>query len=115
MRKIIIILSSLVLMNLTACSTNYLKPYQPPVQQGNIITDTMVKKIKVGMTKDQVINVMGEPVLNDPFDPNTWSYIYTYQPSRGKTQKKYLIIYFKNERVSNFTLDLPPPTKPKHN
>lgn len=108
MRKTII--SCFILLALTAC-THILKPYRPPVQQGNVITSEMVQQLKPGLTKTQVQDIFGEPVLVDAFDPNTWTYVYTFQPSRGPTQKKQLVVYFKNDRVTNYIIGLPTPQK----
>ena len=42
------------------------KLYKVAIQQGNVITQEMVDKLKPGMTRRQVAFVMGEPVLRDP-------------------------------------------------
>lgn len=96
-----------------ACSQPIIKPFQAPVQQGNVITDDMTKKLKVGMSKQQVADIFGTPVLNNPFESDTWLYIYTLQPSKGPYQKKRLIVYFRNDRVSSYNLDLPVPDHSK--
>ena len=109
MRSLIITLLVVSCWSISGCT--YLRPYQPPLQQGNIITQDMLQQIKVGMTKGQVAEKLGPPVLKDPFDNNYWTYIYTYQPSRGRTQEKSLIIYFQNNQVARFTTDIPAPIK----
>lgn len=105
MKKTIITL--FICLLLSGCG--FLKPYRPPVQQGNVITDQMVQEIRAGMTKSQIQDKLGEPVLENCFDPNTWSYVYTLLPSKGTMTEKQLIIHFKNDRVSSFTGDLPSP------
>ncbi len=108
MRKITLVLIAALCLGLTAC-THYIKPYQPPVQQGNIFTDDMMKQLKYGMTKDQVAGIFGDPILINTFDNDTWSYVYTFQPSKGKSTEKQLTITFRNNRVANYTVSLPPP------
>ena len=44
--------------------------YKIPVQQGNVITQEMVNRLKPGMTRNQVSFVMGDTVLQDPFERN---------------------------------------------
>ncbi|QLH42643.1 MAG: outer membrane protein assembly factor BamE [Coxiellaceae bacterium] len=90
---------------LTGC-TNILKPYQPPIQQGNILTADMVQKIKPGLNKREVLNILGNPVLTDPFDENTWIYVYTLKPSHGKYQEKKLLITFRNGRVVSYSTNI---------
>lgn len=106
MKKILITL--LICCNLTAC-TYFLKPYRPPVQQGNVITDEAITGIKLGMLKSQVVNLLGTPVLANPLNPDTWNYVYTFQPSKGPMKTKKLVIYFRNNRVAGFSGDIPSP------
>jgi outer membrane protein assembly factor BamE len=113
MRKILLwFFCSAIILNLAACE-HIFKPYHPPIQQGNILTDDAIKKVKIGMTKDQVSNILGDPVLINPFDNNTWIYIYSLRPSHGVGQKKQVVINFVNKHVSNIRLDLPMPQTPK--
>src|SRR5690554_4836568 len=42
--------------------------YKLNVQQGNIVTQDMLDKLKPGMTPRQVIYVMGNPVLRNPYE-----------------------------------------------
>lgn len=107
MKKLIILLFSSIL--LTACG--HFAPYRPPIQQGNIITKDMIKQLKVGLSRQQVADIFGEPVLNNPFEQDNWIYIYTFKPSKGPLEKKQLLVYFKNNRVTNYTIVLPEPKK----
>ena len=57
MRKMSYITTLVVALLLTSGCTNglnALKLYRVPVQQGNIVTQEMIDKIKPGMTKSQV-------------------------------------------------------------
>ena len=105
------IITSILCLTLAGCG--FLQPYRPPIQQGNIITDDMVHEIKAGMTKAQIQDKLGEPVLTDTFDPNTWSYVYTLKPSKGKFQEKQIIIHFRNDRVVSFDANVPASTSTK--
>lgn len=101
MRKLIILSLVTGCILMTGCAT-LIKPYRPPVQQGNIMTADMMKQLKVGMTKAQVANIFGSPVLDNPFAENTWTYVYTMQPSKGKSEKKILVVNFRNGKVVSF-------------
>lgn len=75
--------------------------YRVNIQQGNIITQEMVKQIHKGMTKEQVADIMGPPVLTDMFNDNRWNYVFFFKPGRGKAVlRKEVIISFYNHRVS---------------
>lgn len=93
----IVILLCLCLITVSAC--HGLKPYQPDVQQGNVINQTTVQQLRVGMSKEQVEQVLGLPVLVDTFDDNHWAYAYTFQHRGGKISMKHLNLYFQNNRL----------------
>jgi outer membrane protein assembly factor BamE len=71
-------------------------PYKAPIQQGNVITPSMVAKLKAGMSAEHVRYVLGEPVLVPTFHPQRWEYIYTLQPSRGQYKRRLVTVYFNN-------------------
>ena len=59
--------------------------YRQDVQQGNEITREMVAQVTPGMSKREVIKVLGFPLINDPFNRDRWDYFYSLKA--GKTQK----------------------------
>ena len=70
--------------------------HQSALQQGNIVSDQMIARLKPGMTPEQVRFVMGEPVLHNPFNPNRWDYVYTFE-SRGRiTQRRMVSLFFED-------------------
>ena len=73
------------------------------VQQGNVITKDMVDQLKTGMTKGQVLFVMGSPLIEDPFHTGRWDYVFTMQPgdTRKITEYKRVSVLFKDEKVDN--------------
>lgn len=99
MKKIILTFLCLSAILLSAC--HGLRPYQPDVQQGNVVTQEMMQQLKVGMTKDEVQNIVGLPILVDTFNTNHWAYTYTFQHRGGKITKKHLDLYFQNDRLSS--------------
>lgn len=98
MKKLIV--SCLTLSFLLSAGCGVLKPYQPDVQQGNVVSEAEVTKLKAGMSKEQVSNLLGQPVLDNAFDNNHWAYVYTFQHDGGVISKKSLDIYFANSRVT---------------
>ena len=68
----------------------------------------MVDKLKPGMTKSQVRFVLGNAVIDDPLDQQTWEYIYTIQIAGGDVIKRVLVLHFKENRLSYFEGDFIP-------
>ena len=54
----------------------------------------MVDKLKPGMTRRQVAFVMGEPVIQDPFDDTKWVYLYSIDVPGVFSQESRLILFF---------------------
>jgi outer membrane protein assembly factor BamE len=81
-----------------------------PVQQGNVITQEMIDRLKPGMTRRQVAFVMGEPVLRNPFDPNRWDYVYSVQVGNVVYQQMRMSLFFEDETLVKFSGDLVPTT-----
>jgi outer membrane protein assembly factor BamE len=50
--------------------------YKPTINQGSDLEIEAVNKIKIGMTKDAVINLIGTPSITDPFHQDQWDYIH---------------------------------------
>lgn len=78
------------------------------VQQGNVITQEMIDRLKPGMTRSQVRFVMGEPVFRNTFDNNRWDYIYTIEVGAQYEDQKRVSVYFENDLLAYFTGDYAP-------
>lgn len=82
--------------------------YKIDIQQGNIITQEMIDELRPGMTKRQVIFVMGTPLVRDPFDQDRWDYVYSYQPGGGIRGQEKVTMYFEDDLLTHFSGDFKP-------
>ena len=73
--------------------------YDINVQQGNIIQEDNVKQLKVGMSRDQVIEIMGEPVMINTFDTRSWDYVYTSVSRQQHFTKNKVTLVFEQDRL----------------
>jgi outer membrane protein assembly factor BamE len=111
MRLIPLCLIAIALIANSACSMQ--KPSLPrvhkvTVQQGNVITQEMIDRLRPGMTRSQVAFVMGEPVFRNPFDDARWDYIYTLQIPGYYEDSKRISVFFENDVLAYFTGDYAP-------
>ena len=93
----ILITMGVCLCVLSGCGISNIKIptlYKVAIQQGNVITQEMVDKLKPGMTRRQVAFVMGEPVLRDPFDDTKWVYLYSIDVPGVFNQESRLVLSF---------------------
>ncbi|MEM5495974.1 outer membrane protein assembly factor BamE [Paraglaciecola mesophila] len=99
---LVVIAASLVL---SACADWI---YRIDVPQGNFLDERDVSKLRINMTKEQVVYVLGKPVVEDSFDHDTWYYLYQMKrgmAKRGKDFRKELTLHFVDNRVSEVTGD----------
>ena len=66
-------------------------------QQGNVVTDRMIEQLKPGMNREQVVFIMGQPILKNSFDSDRWDYIYTFAPRSQTPEKRYITLYFEED------------------
>ena len=45
----------------------FIAPYKPDVIQGNVVTTEQMALVKPGMSRAQVREVLGSPLITDPF------------------------------------------------
>ena len=76
------------------------------IQQGNLVTQEQLAKVSPGMSRNDVRNALGTPLLQDVFHANRWDYYFTndqgtkYGPFGREKQKYHVTILFENEKVS---------------
>lgn len=92
-------------MSTTACSSWL---YRMPIPQGNFLEQTDIDKLRVEMTKEQVLYVLGQPIAKDAFNPSKWHYIYLYNHGRKSEQRKALEIVFEDDKLVSITGDYKP-------
>ena len=73
--------------------------YKVDVQQGNLFDKATVESLKPGMSKRQVLLVMGSPAVVSPFDQDRWDYVSTIRRGRNTMETKDLTLYFKDEAL----------------
>jgi outer membrane protein assembly factor BamE len=86
--------------------------YRIDVQQGNYVTQDLVAKLKAGMTKAEVRQLLGTPLLNDIFHADRWDYLFESQRRGKRDDGKRLTVFFKEDKVVSFAGEGQPPALP---
>lgn len=68
--------------------------YKPVISQGNLLMSKQVNQLKTGMTKSQVLALLGTPAITSPFDHNRWDYISTTRVPGKPVVEHKLSLYF---------------------
>ena len=76
-----------------------ISPYKIDIQQGNVVTQEMVAKLKAGMTRSQVRFVLGSPLVVDPFHTDRWDYVYSYQKQGKPAERRRLTVIFDGDKL----------------
>jgi len=89
-------LLAICVLSLSACTIHRLD-----VQQGNIIKEEALEQLKVGISKRQVRFIVGTPLIQDPFHPNRWDYVFTKQPGdeRKIVEYKHMSVFFEDDKL----------------
>ncbi len=89
---------------LVICCTTLLgaciKPYQPDIQQGNIINNSDLREIRYGMSKQEVLFILGTPMVIDPFNEQRWDYFYSRRDQQRKeTDHRVITVVFEGNKL----------------
>ena len=79
----------------------FISPYRPDIQQGNFVSEEMLKQLKVGQTRDQVKFILGTPLLTDPFHANRWDFPFYLARGNGELTTSRVTVYFKDDKVDH--------------
>ena len=83
-------------LSLGAC--NLLTVHKLDIQQGNVVTQEMVDKLKPGMTRAQVRFVLGTPLVTDTFHRDRWDYFYSFKVgAHGVAETRRLTLIFQDD------------------
>lgn len=92
-----------VTLVLVACSLLLgacIKPYRPDIQQGNIINNSNLREIRYGMSKQEVLFILGTPMVIDPFNEQRWDYFYSKRNHRSnQTTQRLITALFDGDRL----------------
>tara|TARA_R110001583_G_scaffold19176_1_gene75401 strand:+ start:37044 stop:37484 length:441 start_codon:yes stop_codon:yes gene_type:complete len=92
--------------SLSGCSYLYdTFVYQIDITQGNYIDDEEIAKLETGMTQEQVIFILGSPMLIDQFNSSKWYYIRYIKPGGKAVQQQQVLLVFENKVLMKIQQD----------
>jgi outer membrane protein assembly factor BamE len=101
----------LVLAGLSGCSltqglhSDSFKPYVPEVVQGNFVSREQRQYLRPGMTRAQVRDVLGTPLVTSLFHADRWDYAFTIRRMGVPAQQFRLTLQFRNDLLSSIEGD----------
>jgi len=86
--------------------TNIFLPYRVEVVQGNVVTAEQVARVVPGMSRVQVREVLGSPLLTDMFHADRWDYVFMLNRPGTPLQKRAVVVIFEGDKLAR--IDAPP-------
>jgi outer membrane protein assembly factor BamE len=72
-------------------------PYKLEVVQGNVVTQEQAAAVQPGMSRAQVRDILGSPLLTDLFHANRWDYVFTIRRQGAAKQQRRVVAWFEGE------------------
>ncbi len=78
-------------------------PYRINIVQGNFVSKEAYEQLKAGMTRDQVRQLLGTPLLADIFHANRWDYVFYFKRGNASVvQERHLKVYFEGDTLARW-------------
>ncbi len=99
---------------LSACSTiddpmaraiRKVTPFRVEVVQGNFVSKEQVQALRAGMSRNQVKDILGTPLIASVFHSDRWDYAFTIVRKGTQPQQRQLSVYFKDDVYERFEGD----------
>lgn len=97
MRIRTILISITLILSLTSCASYDFS--RRVVQQGNLLQQPVIDRLKLGMSKEDTAYLLGHSLLSPVFDNDRWDYVYTWRRGSGPLKVRNLSLYFKHDSL----------------
>jgi outer membrane protein assembly factor BamE len=107
----LILMTLAVLAGLSGCGftqgvhKDTFKPYVPDVVQGNFVSREQRQYLRPGMTRAQVRDVLGTPLVTSLFHADRWDYAFSIRRQGVPPQQFNMTLYFSNDVLSRIESD----------
>ncbi len=112
-----IALTSSVVLALSACGSfngasnrlvGVITPYKIDIVQGNFVSREQADALKPGMSRTQVRDILGTPLLTDIFHADRWDYVFTFRRQGVEPQARRVTVFFKGDVLERTEADALP-------
>jgi outer membrane protein assembly factor BamE len=76
-------------------------PYRIDIVQGNAITREQMARVQPGMSRLQVRDILGTPLIADPFHAYRWDYLFTLRRPGAEPQRRSVVVLFEGDAVKS--------------
>lgn len=106
-----------LLVTLSACGSvdgasnrlvNVITPYKIDIVQGNFVSREQAAALKEGMSRTQVRDILGTPLLASIFHADRWDYVFTFKRQGVAYQARRVTVFFKDDVLAKVEADALP-------
>jgi outer membrane protein assembly factor BamE len=83
-------------------------PYRIAVVQGNFVSKEQVEALQKGMSREQVRQILGTPLVTSVFHGERWDYVFTLKRQGVEPQQRRLTVFFQGENMDRVEGDTMP-------
>ena len=83
-------------------------PYKMDIVQGNFVSKEQAAAVKPGMSREQVRNILGTPLLTSIFHVDRWDYVFTFKRQGLAPQARKVTVFFKADVLDRIEADALP-------
>jgi outer membrane protein assembly factor BamE len=76
-------------------------PYRIDIVQGNAITKEQLAAVRPGMSAAQVREILGTPLVTDPFHAQRWDYVFTLRRDGTAPQRRNVVALFEGDKLKS--------------
>ena len=83
-------------------------PYKIEIVQGNFVSKEQVEALRPGMSRQQVRDILGTPLVSSVFHQDRWDYVFTLKRQGVPPQQRKLTVFFKGDEYARHEGDTMP-------
>ena len=80
-------------------------PYRMDMVQGNFVSKEQAQAIKPGMSRAQVRDILGTPLLTSVFHADRWDYAFAFKRQGLEPQARKVSVFFKGDGLERIEAD----------
>lgn len=86
----------------------WVTPYKIDIVQGNFVSKEQAAALKPGMSRTQVRDILGTPLLTSIFHADRWDYVFTFKRQGLAPQARKVTVFFKGDALERIEADALP-------
>lgn len=86
----------------------WVTPYKIDIVQGNFVSKEQAAAVQPGMSRTQVRDILGTPLLTSIFHADRWDYVFTFKRQGLAPQARKVTVFFKGDALERIEADALP-------